>query len=321
MAAPHSLTAPILVIGATGRHGGTGATVVDRLLRAGRTVRALVRAEDDRAESLRRRGAATVVADLHDRASLLPAVEGVGAVYFTYPIAAGVISAAANLASTLAEHAPTAHLVVMSMVVSSPDSPSRLGQAQSVAEEVFVWAGLNPTVLRFAALFHENVLLLHENTIRGAGLITNSFGDAPAPWINGDDAAKIAATHLLEPRPTSPQISYIPPTETITHADVAGIISAATGRQVRYVHIPAATWRRELELAAEAEPASPINQAMAQHISTVGALVSARARAMVEPDPAALTTVLDHAPTTFADFVQQNLPRFADSTACSRLRH
>ncbi|GAB3036404.1 hypothetical protein MBOU_54390 [Mycobacterium bourgelatii] len=90
---------------------------------------------------------------------------------------------------------------------------------------------------------------------------------------------------------------------------------------MRYVHIPAATWRRELELAAEAEPASPINQAMAQHISTVGALVSARARAMVEPDPAALTTVLDHAPTTFADFVQQNLPRFADSTACSRLRH
>ncbi|CAM3205537.1 hypothetical protein BST27_26670 [Mycobacterium intermedium] len=313
MGTPHSSTAPILVIGATGRHGGTGATVVDRLLSAGHPVRALVRAEDGRAESLRHRGATTVVADLHDRASLVPAIDGVAAVYFTYPIAAGVIPAAANLASALVAQAPTAHLVVMSMVVSSPDSPSKLGQAQAVAEEVFVWAGLNPTVLRFAALFHENVLLLHENTIRDDGLIANSFGDAPAPWINGDDAAKVAATHLLKPRPAAPQISYIPPAETITHADVAGIISAATGRRVRYEHIPAATWRRELELAADAEPTSPINHAMAQHISTVGALVATRARALVGPDPAALTKVLDQAPTTFADFVHQNLSRFADN--------
>jgi uncharacterized protein YbjT (DUF2867 family) len=308
---PHFETPPILVIGATGRHAGTGATVVDRLLGHGRPVRAMVHTEDERASELGRRGAATVVADLHDRASLSAAVDGVSAVYFTYPVAAGVIPAAANLASVLRDAGSAAHLVVMSMGVSSLDSPSRLGQAQAVAEELLIWAGLNPTVLRFGGLFHENVLLLHEATIRENGLIANSFGEGPAPWISGDDAAELAVAHLLAPPPTSAQISYPPPAEAIDHAEVARIISAETGRPVRYEHISAATWRRELEIAGEADPASPINTAMAQHISTIGAALSKRTEPLIAPDPHALTTLLNRPPTPFADFVRRNLPRFA----------
>jgi uncharacterized protein YbjT (DUF2867 family) len=311
MPKPHSEAQTILVIGATGRHAGTGATVVDRLLSRGLPVRAMVRTDDDRASELRRRGAATVVADLHDRASLVATVDGVSAIYFTYPIAAGVIPAAANLASVLRDVGSTAHLVVMSMAVSSLDSPSRLGQAQAVAEEVFVWAGLSPTVLRFGGLFHENVLLLHGTTIRKNGLIANSFGQGPAPWISGDDAAEIAVTHLSAPPPASAQISYLPPAEAINHAEVARIISAEAGWPVRYEHISAATWRRELETAAQAAPASPINNAMAQHISTIGAALSKRTEPLVAPDPQALTVMLNRPPTPFAEFVRQNLPRFA----------
>jgi uncharacterized protein YbjT (DUF2867 family) len=303
----------VLVIGATGRHGGTGTIVVDRLLSRGRPVRALVHTEDDRASELRRRGATTVVGDLHDRASLVAAVKDVGAVYFTYPVAAGVISAAANLASVLVAAGSNAHLVVMSMAASSLDSPSKLGQAQAVAEEVFVRAGLNPTVLRFGGLFHENVLLLHEATIRENGLIANSFGEGPAPWIGGADAAEITVGHLLAPPPHAAQISYPPPAEAIDHAEVARIISTETGRPVRYEHISAATWRRELEIAGESDPASPINTAMAQHISTIGAALSRRAEPIIAPDPHALATVLNRPPTPFADFVRQNLPRFAAS--------
>ena len=307
------MSAPILVIGATGRHGGTGATVVDRLLSRGRPVRALVRTEDDRADGLRRRGATTVVGDLHDRASLVAAVDGVSAVYFAYPIAAGVIPAAANLASVLVDAGSSAHVVVMSMAVSSLDSPSRLGQAQAVAEEIFIWAGLNPTVLRFGGLFHENVLVLHAASIRDNGLIANSFGEGPAPWIGGADAAEITVAHLLAPRPAATQISYPPPAESINHEEVARIIAAETGRPVRYEHIPAATWRSELEIAGESDPTSPINTAMAQHISTIGAAMSKRAEPIIAPDPHALTTMLNRPPTPFADFVRQNLSRFAAS--------
>ena len=306
----HSDAAPVLVIGATGRHGGTGATVVDRLLRRGRPVRAMVRTDDDRAAELRGRGAATVVADLHDRASLVAAVDGVSAIYFTYPVAAGVIPAAANLASVLREADSPIHLVVMSMAVSSVDSPSRLGQAQAVAEEVFVWAGLRPTVLRFGGLFHENVLLLHGASIRADALIANSFGQAAAPWIGGDDAAEVAVAHLSAPAPAAAQISYPPPAEALSHAEVARIISAETGRDVRYEHISAASWRSELETAAEADPTSPINSSMAQHISTLGAVLSKRGP-LVAPDPHGLTVVLNRPPTPLADFVRQNLSHFA----------
>jgi uncharacterized protein YbjT (DUF2867 family) len=311
MQQPHLEAPSILVIGATGRHAGTGATVVDSLLSRGRPVRAMVRTDDDRASELRRRGAATVVADLHDRASLVAAVDGVSAIYFTYPIAAGVIPAAANLASVLRDVGSTAHLVVMSMAVSSLDSPSLLGQAQAVAEEVFIWAGLSPTVLRFGALFHENVLLLHGGTIRENALLANSFGQGPAPWISGDDAAEVAIAHLLAPPPASAQISYLPPAEALDHAEVARIISAETGRPVRYQHISAATWRRELEIAAEADPTSTINNAMAQHISSIGAALSRRTEPLVAPDPDALTVMLSRPPTPFADFVRRNLPQFA----------
>ena len=307
------MSAPILVIGATGRHGGSGTTVVDRLLSRGRPVRALVRTEDDRADGLRRRGATTVVGDLHDRASLVAAVDGVSAVYFAYPIAAGVIPAAANLASVLVDAGSSAHAVVMSMAVSSLDSPSRLGQAQAVAEEIFIWAGLNPTVLRFGGLFHENVLVLHAASIRDNGLIANSFGEGPAPWIGGADAAEITVAHLLAPRPAATHISYPPPAESINHEEVARIIAAETGRPVRYEHIPAATWRSELEIAGESDPTSPINTAMAQHISTIGAALSKRAEPIIAPDPHALSTMLNRPPTTFADFVRQNLSRFAAS--------
>jgi uncharacterized protein YbjT (DUF2867 family) len=84
----------------------------------------LVRTDDDRADDLRRRGATTVVGDLHDRASLVAAVSDVSAVYFTYPIAAEVISAAANLASVLVNAGSNAHLVVMSMAVSCSTVPA-----------------------------------------------------------------------------------------------------------------------------------------------------------------------------------------------------
>jgi uncharacterized protein YbjT (DUF2867 family) len=246
------------------------------------------------------------VGDLHDRASLAAAVPGVSAVYFTYPVAAGVVAAAANLASVLVEAESTAHLVVMSMAVSSPDSPSRLGCAQAVAEEIFGWAGLNPTVLRFGGLFHENVVLLHGSSIRN-GLIANSFGDAPAPWISGADAAELAVAHLLAERPASAQISYPPPAEVISHSDVARILSAATGRRVSYQHISAAAWQRELEAAADSDPESPINKAMAQHISSIGAVLARRSAPLIPPDPDMLAATLGRPPVRLAEFIRTRM--------------
>ena len=299
----------VLVIGGTGRHGNTGATVVDRLIAQGRNVRVLIRTNNERVDALRHKGASVVIGDLHDRSTLPAAVDGVSAVYFTYPIAPGVIPAAANLASVLVELGQRPHVVVMSMAVSSHDHPSALGRAQAIAEEILIWADLNPTVLRVAALFHENVLILHRESIRQHGVITNSFGTGRAPWIGGQDAAELAVHHLLQPPPPTPVVSYPPGGEALSHAEIADIITAQTGQKIEYQPISHERWRDMM--ASQADNGGPVNPWMAQHISIIGAgFASGKAPAM-PADPEALANTLGHSPTTFTQFVRKHREEFA----------
>src|SRR5258705_816731 len=114
----------VLVIGATGRHGGTGARVVERLQAAGRLVRALVRSDDERAERLRESGVQTLVGDLHDRRTLRPALDGAESVYVAYPVAAGVPAALADLASGVHELASSPHQGINSHRTGDLHSPS-----------------------------------------------------------------------------------------------------------------------------------------------------------------------------------------------------
>lgn len=59
-------------------------------------------------------------------------------------------------------------------------------------------AGLDPTILRVAALFYENVLVLHGDEIRAGGRFANSC-TGPAPWISGRDAAAHGAPGVVNP--------------------------------------------------------------------------------------------------------------------------
>jgi uncharacterized protein YbjT (DUF2867 family) len=302
----------VLVIGATGKHGNTGAIVVDRLISQGRHVRVLARTDGERVDALRQRGAEPVFGDLHDRSTLCAAIQGeapLSAVYFTYPIAAGVIPAAANLASALVESGQRPHVVVMSMAASSHDHPSKLGGAQAVAEEIFTWAGLNPTILRVAALFHENMLILHAESIRNDRVIANSFGSARVPWIGGRDAAELAVQHILRPSPSAPAVSYPAGAEVLSHAEIAEIISAETGQKIQYRSISYEHWRGIID--SHANDSGPVNSAMAQHISIIGASFAAGKAPVRSADPDALAATLGHPPTTFTEFVRQHRDEFA----------
>src|SRR5262249_41767026 len=105
---------PVLIFGATGRHGGTGARVIERLKAAGRSVRAVVRTDDERAAQLRQSGVQTMVGNMHDRRTLVPALEGVSAVYAAYPVAAGVALALANMAPVIPDPGSSPHLLAHS---------------------------------------------------------------------------------------------------------------------------------------------------------------------------------------------------------------
>src|SRR5215467_5208325 len=116
------LQGPVLIFGATGRHGGTGARVIERLKAAGRSVRAVVRTDDGRAEQLRQSGVRTMVGNMHDRRTLVPALEGVSSVYVAYPVAAGV--ALGLLRATVPCELTSPHVVVNSHGTVALNSPS-----------------------------------------------------------------------------------------------------------------------------------------------------------------------------------------------------
>jgi NAD(P)H dehydrogenase (quinone) len=73
---------PILVTGATGRVGGVGRAVVERLRNRGLPVRALVHREDERAAGLRATGAEVVVGDLTILMDVARVLEGCQRIYF-----------------------------------------------------------------------------------------------------------------------------------------------------------------------------------------------------------------------------------------------
>ena len=190
----------VLVIGATGRHGGTGARVVQRLQAAGRLVRALVRCDDERAERLRESGVQTLVGDLHDRRTLLPALDGAGAVYVAYPVAAGVATALANVASVIHELGSSPHVVINSHGTVDHDSPSGISREFALGEELMVDLGVNFTCCEAARSSTRTSCWLHAGAIRETGMFANSFGDARPAWISATDSADLCATALLDPQ-------------------------------------------------------------------------------------------------------------------------
>jgi uncharacterized protein YbjT (DUF2867 family) len=296
--------APILVTGATGRHGATGAHLTRRLREEGRPVRILARTRSDRTDALADLGAEVFLGDLHDRRGLVSALADVQLAYFTYPVDAGVVSAAANYAAAVREVGPGVRTVVMSMAPAHPQHPSDLGRAQWLAEEVMSWAGLDLLILRVAATFHENILALHGDSIRRKGMLRNSFGDNPVGWISGSDAGELALAALLHPERFDGPVCYPPGSESLHHHDVAEILTEELGRRISFEPISRDEWRRELIEVAEAHPSGVVNPAMASHIANVGEAVATRGAPPVER--AALGTLIGRPPVALRDFVRAN---------------
>lgn len=306
-------TTPVLVTGATGRHGNTGAHLVARLREEGRSVRVLARTLGERTDELAALGADIVIGDLHDRRSLLPALDGVDGVYFTYPIAAGAVSAAANYAAAVREVGRQPRTVVMSMGPAQPNHPSELGRAQWLAEQIMEWAGLDLCILRVAALFHENLVVLHAHTVREQGVLRNSFGAAAMAWISGRDAAELGVAALLHPERFETAVTYPSGSEQFSHADVATLLSGVTGADVRFEPITKDQWRSELVARSGHDGESVVNPAMAQHISSIGHAVAHGAPSK-QADTAGLRSMIGREPVTLLDFLRAHRAEFVSAS-------
>jgi uncharacterized protein YbjT (DUF2867 family) len=224
---------------------------------------------DSRIEPLKALGAEIAQADLHDRLSLIPALDGIQTAYFTYPIAGGIVEAAANFASA-GRATGLKRLVVMSMGPSHPQSPSHLGRTQWLAEDLFEWAGFQCLHLRIAAAFLENIEMLHKDDIWGDGVVRNAFPDIPVSWITGEDSARIAVAALLTPEKFDVGPAIYPGTpHQYTQTELAHAIGAYLGRELRHECITKEAWRDRIAARSRKDPR--LNADMAGHISAVAA--------------------------------------------------
>lgn len=309
---------PILVIGATGRHGNTGEYLVGRLREEGRVVRVLARTCSERTRRLEELGAEVVFGDLHDRRTLVPALDGVDLAYFTYPIAAGVVEAAANYAAAVREVGRFPRTVVMSMGPAQKDHPSDLGKAQWLAEQVMEWAGLNLTILRVSALFHQNLQVLHASSIRREQRFRNSFGSVKMAWISGQDAAELGVVALLHPERFTDAVVWPQGFEMFSHYEVADILSDVLDTEITFEPINKHEWRQELVDMSGRVGEEVVNEAMAQHISSIGHAVSVLGAASLPADPDALRALIGREPISLRDYLSTHRDQFAaDAVAAS----
>ncbi len=241
----------ILVTGAAGgTQGSTGRLITSLLLEQGIPVRALVHKLDSRSDELRQQGAEVVEGDLLNSASVQAALRNVQRAYFTYPVAEGLLEAAAIFAAA-AREAALELVVNNSQFQGRPDDPAfrDLKRAASfrnfqhrLADRIFDWAQVGAVHLQ-APPYYENVRALVSRSVAEQSTVFLPWGEDTTviPLVGAQDVSRVAASLLAHPGVPS-QSAHALVGETPTVGEITEALGRAIGRPIRYVAITDEQW-------------------------------------------------------------------------------
>jgi uncharacterized protein YbjT (DUF2867 family) len=219
------LGGPVLVSGAT---GSTGRAVLDELVSRGVPVRAMVRADKD--ADAAPPAVQVAAADFDDAASVAAALHGAAQAYLVTPSSERAGEQQRRFADLAAE-AGIRHLVVLSQLASSEDSPVRFLRYHAEVEEHVRALGIGYTFLR-PNLFFQGMLAFAK-AIAASGRFSAPIGDAKVSAIDVRDIAAVAAVALTEAGHEGATYTLTGPA-AITHHDIAAALSAALGRDITF---------------------------------------------------------------------------------------
>ena len=167
----------ILVTGAT---GNVGSALVGELKAAGADFKALVR-NPEKAEALKADGVEVVMGDLGKPDTLAAALEGVDKVFLLSSVAPEMAEVQINLIDA-AKESGSPHIVRMSAVKASSDSPMRIGRLHAEADAYLEASGLPYTILR-PHFFMQNVMM-GAQSVAAEGKLYMSFakGELAPSW-------------------------------------------------------------------------------------------------------------------------------------------
>ena len=248
---------PILVTGAAGDVGAIGRNVTALLIAKGHKVRALVRREDERAESLRQLGAEVVVGDLTDLQSMHRVIQGCKRIYFGMSISAVYLEATVNLAAVARHHGVEAIVNMSQMTVTgmsiteTTDSPQH--KLHWLAEQALTWSGLPVVTVRPTAFMESFFLRLAVNGVREADELVLPLGNAKSSPIAAVDVARVVAAILDNPAQHIGRIYNLTGPESVDLDHYARAFSEALGRTIHYRNVPISAWSEKLRELGVAE--------------------------------------------------------------------
>jgi len=228
------------VTGATGR---VGRLVVDELLRAGASVRALTRRPEHAALPA---GVEVVAGDLTVPASLDPVLEGAVAVFLVWTAAPA--TAPAVVARLAAHPSPQPRRVVY---LSSPhqtphpffQQPNPMRGLHAEIERLLAAASLGVTVIR-PGMFASNARHWWAPQIRDGDVVRWPYAAAETAPVDERDIAAVAARALLDGRHAGGDYVLTGP-ESLSQAAQVRAIGDAIGRPLRFEELSPDEFRRE----------------------------------------------------------------------------
>jgi uncharacterized protein YbjT (DUF2867 family) len=237
---------PILVTGAAGQVGAIGPEVTKSLLERGFKVRAMVRREDARSESLKALGAELVVGDLTDLDAVHRAVEGCKRVYFSMSVSEKYLEATTNVAAVAKHRGVEAFVNMSQMTVSEmsieKSTPSPQHKQHWLAEQMLQWSGLPVVTMRPTAFMDAFLWRFAVQSITTQNALMLPFGEAKTSPIAAYDVARCVTEVLANPEPHIGKIYELtgPPSKNLR--EIAADFTKVLGRPITYMNVPVEPW-------------------------------------------------------------------------------
>jgi len=228
----------ILVVGST---GAVGRQVVRELAEQKIPVRALVHSPEKEA-LIAGPDVETVLGDLRDGPTLDSALDGVSKAFLISPLNPHMVELQVNFILS-AKRAGNIHVVKVSGLGTSLDSPITSGRWHAQVEKQLVDSGLPFTFLR-PPFFMQNILAFAPQVARD-GFFETSMKETPVAMIDVRDVASIAVAVLTTGGHANRSYAITGP-QALSFVEVAAEISHAIGKQVTYRAVSAEKEREQL---------------------------------------------------------------------------
>jgi uncharacterized protein YbjT (DUF2867 family) len=296
---------PILVTGAAGRIGGIGRTVAELLLKQGKAVRAMVRTEDERAQTLREMGAEIVAGNLLDLDSMHRAVGGCEAMYFAMSISDEHLAATVNAAAVAKHHRVKAFVNLSQMTVSQMSIHETTASPQQklhwLGEQALNWSGLPVIHVRPTVLLEGFFLIFTSGSVSNSNRIELPLGNGKTSPVSAQDVARAVTAVLIDPQPHVGAAYHLTGPQSEDMSFFAQEYSKALGRTIVFKDIPVERWRDGLLERG-------LSMHLVKHLTTMADLHRAGGYDRMSDD---VLTLTGQAPVSVQEFVRKNAASFS----------